>query len=463
MINDFLVNTLEKMKDSLKSSSFLKSIKDGDIHLSVIYNEVELKTRLDELQICLEKILTIANKPHIQSSKEEVIKLSVSTSSISSNQFLKTMKQPSLWKENNKGVYPEKVFTSEKTETINIYENRFIILLLSKIVDEVSFINQEFNSNHQSLISKMTSKSLTFESTSPFCYFNFLKFPYNFKLPNVKNDNELETKLLKIQSMISVIKQTDFYCILSKLPPLEFINPTNILIHELSYNYCYKFYVKNFLNKSENSDNLYYNFVILTLLSVLPFPVDDKRVNLRFDEYERLRFEPSRVKIGNILLRLSEDKNNLGFKLDTLIVNNNNKIIDSSSYYLLVTKNYNSENSEIINNILREKQNRYTDSFIVALNNTTLIQDHILNIKFSNNSFKLIWENFIKQMTFFIDLKDDSYYLNYCPVCGSDLIINNNHEKICSNCNSHYHLINKDNQKQLWVNSFFKKDYSKKD
>ncbi len=461
MINDFLINTLGKMKDSLKGSSFLKAIKNGDIPLSTIYSEVELKIRLDELFICLEKILSIANKPHFQSSKEDVIKLSVSASAISSDQFLKTIKQPSLWRENDNGVYPEKVYTSEKTETINIYENRFIILLLSKIVDEVTFINQEYNSNHQALISRMTSKSLTFESTSPFSYFDFLEFPYDFKISSLKNDNELESKLLKIQSMIAVIKQTNFYCLLSKLPPIEFINPTNILIHELSYNYCYKFYVKNFLNKTENNDNLYYDFVILTLLSVLPFPVDDKRVNLRFDEYDRLRFEPSRVKIGNVILRLSEDKKGLGFILNTLIADNGGKIIDYSTYYLLVSKNYNSENMAIINNALREKQNRFDDCFIITLNNTTLNQDHILNIRFSNNSFKLIWENFVKQMTFFIDVEDDSYYLNNCPVCGSDLIIKGNQEKVCFTCKSHFHLTDIGGKKRLWVNSFFKKDYSK--
>ncbi len=461
MINDFLNDTLNKMKDSLRGDSFRKAIKKGYIPLSTIYDEVELKNSLDEFIFCLEKILTIVNKPHFQTSTQEVLKLSVAASNITSNQFLKTMRNPSLWKENDEGVYPEKVFTSEKTETINIYENRFIILLISKIENELLYIINEYKDNHQFLMSKMTSKNLTFEANSPFTNFYFLKFPYSFDILSNKNDNDLENKILKIQSMLAIIKQTNFYCLLSKLPPIENIIPTNILVHELSYNYCYRFYVKNFLSKTSNSDNLYYNFVILTLFSELPFPIDDERVKLRFDEYDRLRFEASRVKIGNVVIRLSEDKNNLGFILNTLILDKDENILDSSSYYLLITKNYNNENSSLINNFLRNNQDKFNDSFIITLNNTTLNQDHILNIKLYKNSFKLIWENFIKQMTFFIDFNNDTYYLNNCPICGSDLIINDNNEKVCANCHSHYHVISKDHKKLLWVNSFFKKDYSK--
>ncbi len=458
MINDFLKETLDKRKDSLKSSSFLESIKNGSIPLSVIFTKVELESRLDDIALCLERILGIATKPHFQSSTQEVIKLSETTSSISSNQFRKTRQHPALWKQNDSGSYPEKVYTSEKTETINIYENRFIILLLSKIVDEVSLISQEYVSHHPTLISNTSSKCLTFEGPGPFNSFDFLKFPYEFKVSAPNEDDKLENRFLKVKGRISVIKQTDFYCSLSKLPPIDFISPTNILIHEISYNYCYKFYIKNFLNKSEDRNTLYYNFVILTLLSVLPFPLEDKRAHLRIDEYSRLRFDPSRIKIGNVVLRLYEDVPDLGFVLETRITDDQENVLDSSSYYLLTTENYNEDNSPLIQEALKKKLGQYTDAFVVTLNNTTSELDHILNIKFSNDKFKSIWENFAKQMTFFVDLHGDSYYLNNCPVCGSDLIVHKDNDAFCDNCKSHFHLAKVNGKEVLWINSVLRKE-----
>ncbi len=458
MINDFLKETLDKRKDSLKSSSFLESIKNGSIPLSVIFTKVELESRLDDIALCLERILGIARKPHVQSSTEEVIKLSETTSSVSSNQFRKTRQHPALWKQNENGSYPEKVYTSEKTETIDIYENRFILLLLSKIVEEVSVITQEYSSYHPTLISKTSSKCLTFEDNGPFSSFDFLNFPYEFKVSSPNGDDELEKKFLKVQSRISVVKQTDFYCALSKLPPIDFISPTNILIHEISYNYCYKFYIKNFLNKSEDRNTLYYNFVILTLLSVFPFPVEDKRAHLRIDEYNRLRFEPSRIKIGNVILRLYEDVPDLGFVLETRITDEEEKVLDSSSYYLLVTENYNNDNSPLIQEVLKKKREKFTDAFVVTLSNRTSELDHILNIKFSNHKFKSVWENFAKQMTFFINLKGDSYYLNNCPVCGSNLIVHKDNEEICGNCKSHFHLTEVNGTEVLWINAILRKE-----
>ena len=222
--------------DSLKLTSLQSLSYDQDIAF------------FDEVSFILNVIASIISHPHLSNKGEDIVIRSELAGHISVDSFQRMFKEPSFWKEKDLEMKPEYVHHYQYTDEIKIFENIFIGMI-------IKLIDQELNE-----------------------YSNF----YNQLIPSIEDNNLDEllenedteialNKLQVLQRKVRYIKNTYFYKEVSKVKLLlKNIQPTNILVKDRLYNYCYRFYKKFIQYVDQDSliadfSNYYYGLVIKAL------------------------------------------------------------------------------------------------------------------------------------------------------------------------------------------------------
>ena len=198
-----------------------------------------------ELTFILSVILSIIAKPHLSHRRDEILARSGEVSTISEEDFQKTLRDSSIWKDQGTGrLLPEYLYYHQYEDEIKIYENVFIVHL----VNEISLIADHYSSLYLSLLN----------------------------VANINNDELLQDNSAQLKAMdavnfvnrrIDLVKSTYFYKEVSKSKnkPKVFY-PTNILLKDRLYNICFKFYKKMYVydEKTTLNDHLFtYYFVLL--------------------------------------------------------------------------------------------------------------------------------------------------------------------------------------------------------
>ena len=81
-----------------------------------------------ELSFILSVVLSIIAKPHLNTRSDEVIARSGEVSALSEDDFQKTLRDSSIWKNQGNGkLLPEYLYYHKHEDEIRIYENIFIV------------------------------------------------------------------------------------------------------------------------------------------------------------------------------------------------------------------------------------------------------------------------------------------------------------------------------------------------
>ena len=216
------INTLNKFaKEHSIANSFYRNLDSVEINslqdLS-FKNDIEF---FEQINFILSVITSIVVRPHISNTGEEIILRSDQVGSIQNDMFMETLKDASLWKHNKeKEMIPEYVHYYQNIDLIRIYENIFIVMLINMLDTELN--------NYVEFYSKMI---LTFQGQ------------HSLSL----SDDKVQIAFSKIELLlikIRILKSTYFYKVISKggSCKLSHVRPTNILLKDRLYNYCFKFY-----------------------------------------------------------------------------------------------------------------------------------------------------------------------------------------------------------------------------
>ena len=189
----------------------------GDFSLQKISYEEDCSYFKEALSL-LGIILSIAEKPHVSTRREEVFARIEQAGQLSADDFKRVCRDGSLWKRRGVKMVPEEVYYFRNEDELCIYENRFIVLLIDLIGREITE----------------------------------LKRVYGERLPRIgENTDELYAGdagmaldfARNIEKRVAYLKNTGFYKIVGKEKPLKGrISPTNILLKDLKYRACFKFY-----------------------------------------------------------------------------------------------------------------------------------------------------------------------------------------------------------------------------
>lgn len=189
----------------------------GDFSLQKISYEEDCSYFKEALSL-LGIILSIAEKPHVSTRREEVFARIEQAGQLSSDDFKRVCRDGSLWKRRGVKMVPEELYYFRNEDELCIYENRFIVLLIDLIGREITE----------------------------------LKRVYGERLPRIGENTDVLYAgdagmaldfARNIEKRVAYLKNTGFYKIVGKEKPLKGrISPTNILLKDLKYRACFKFY-----------------------------------------------------------------------------------------------------------------------------------------------------------------------------------------------------------------------------
>lgn len=422
------------------------------------YDFDEEKRKFEELKTVTDKIVSIVYNPAFHTEKSEIILRSELSGKLSHESFSDTMRDPSLWKEKRGEMVPEYVHTVENIDTIDIYENRFIALLINEINDNLETIIDDITPMVESIGEHYQNNLFTFGPYSPLRNMRQKEYPYSpFLLKGNEEKEELYSLLLRIRKRVKHLKDTEFYKITSKHPISHSIKPTNILIHDKLYSYCFKYYMANMRkegNEEKRREILYYNYFLVSLLRSLKemkYLKKKEMPKLSFDNEDRLHFSPFKMKYLPFSFLIKEDSERLGIYIDVILHYDNKD--EKSSYYLFTKEKYGEKNSSSFVSLKEEKND--SKVILVTCNNLLKEYDSVLTLSYRRNRNKALLGDLLSSFNILIDANRE-LYSEMCPVCGKNKTIFNGQEYLCQNCHSEYTMDKYSNKTLLWIKSYGK-------
>lgn len=392
-LQEIIIN-IDNFKNNFQTSSdFFENINNLEItNIQKIFYQNDMNF-FDDVSFILSVIATITNHPHLNTTGEDIIIRAELAGSISQESFQKVFKDPSLWKEKDHEMAPEYVHHHQYTDELKTYENIFIGMIINVIDNSLN---------------------------------NYARF-YTNLLPSLNTlkqellvDEQLELLLNRIEFLkrkITYIKNTYFYKEVSKCNlRLKNIVPTNILIKDRLYNYCYKFY-KEFIrySETENIQKDYQAYYFYNLLKVL------KQKDFKFvkEENDNWYFNFNNFKI----IIKKQNPNNINLTIiNNNITTSNNLIIDTIDEEIIFDDNQSS------NNIISVWDLKDDNNEIISSTGDTLEE---LISKWLDS--KLILKQAKK-----------SLYTKYCPICKNHSIEEEKNLLRCTSCETEYTFLNND-------------------
>ena len=201
---------------------------------------------LREVSAVLNVIVSIIYHPHISNKREEVIIRVEQAQQVSQEAFLDTIKDPRLWKKHDVKMIPEELHYHQYEDELRIYENRFIGFLVDVIDRELA----------------------------KYSAFYLSRLPTLTRASGAADDGKIGAVIMQIDRLrrkSQFIKGTHFYKEVSRGKPISpKIQPTNILLKDRLYRFCFKFYRKiaryEDMNAARNDLRSYYTILLLRQL-----------------------------------------------------------------------------------------------------------------------------------------------------------------------------------------------------
>lgn len=361
-----------------------------------------LEAYLQEILSVLEHMANIFRKQKGQLTTEEDIVRVENLKHFDSRLMLKTYRNPKLFTSDNGTIRPEKAYTIQNTFNLDIYENRFVLLVLNEFTSLLKSLEAVSN---ERLLSKLGIESnLNFNK-----YGNVnqaLALMHDSLSLTFQEDNERVAMFLRrINSFMSLLKGHPFYKEVQALARNE-IQPTNLLLNDPDYNYVYRFYLDSLKVDYETANKLY-----LKVLSDMEkeFKVIKKPVKSERDKY--LYVDRADYMYNN-------------FRFNVHIENGVFEVKQTSSDGI---------------GILYNLKLKY-EYFLPYLEIDDGVKPFEVPLLFVED-----YGGIFKAFTFTLAIKNE-----ICPVCGTPLQLDTHHCKVCG---IDYNIITSMGQNYIWISN----------
>lgn len=383
----------------------------GDFSLQKISYEEDCSYFKEALSL-LGIILSIAEKPHVSTRREEVFARIEQAGQLSADDFKRVCRDGSLWKRRGVKMVPEELYYFRNEDELCIYENRFIVLLVDLIGREITE----------------------------------LKRVYGERLPRIgENTDELYAGdagmaldfARNIEKRVAYLKNTGFYKIVGKEKPLKGrISPTNILLKDLKYRACFKFY-NGFLKyqcEGEEAEDLRSIIKIYILKSLKKLGFDLKE-GKNLNEYKACGKEFS----------LNFDFHKKG----AVILDVTHKISKKTVKYALFAED--GRSAEAAEEFASGDDGKNFCS--VEMIGEWSLKDgvtHELLSRAGQTEEEMIYSWLASKIR--LIRADSSVYKKYCPACGVSGVYENDGDFSCPNCGTRYAFTqNSSGESVIWI------------
>lgn len=383
----------------------------GDFSLQKISYEEDCSYFKEALSL-LGIILSIAEKPHVSTRREEVFSRIEQAGQLSADDFKRVCRDGSLWKRRGVKMVPEELYYFRNEDELCIYENRFIVLLIDLIGREITE----------------------------------LKRVYGERLPRIgENTDELYAGdagmaldfARNIEKRVAYLKNTGFYKIVGKEKPLKGrISPTNILLKDLKYRACFKFY-NGFLKyqcEGEEAEDMRSIIKIYILKSLKKLGFDLKE-GKNLNEYKACDKE----------FLLNFDFNKKG----AVILDVTHKISKKTVKYALFAED--GRSAEAAEEFASGDDGKNFCS--VEMIGEWSLKDgvtHELLSRAGQTEEEMIYSWLASKIR--LIRADSSVYKKYCPACGVSGVYENDGDFSCPNCGTRYAFTqNSSGESVIWI------------
>ncbi len=407
-LNEIYASLLDKClaKPNKEVFSYLKNSHIASIQSSFLKKDIDY---LNEINYILSILNSIASKPLLSSTYNEIIIRSGQAGSLDNDDFSKTVKDASMWRRNVIGMIPERVYYKEHIDEIKTYENYLMVHVINLISKDI----ENYSSFYMIMISRLNGNvtSLTLK----------------------KNQVDIIALIKKISNKLRYLKSTYFYKVINKEHhKIDNVAPTNILLDNNLYNRVYRFYKEMIKYGDSNSINNklkeYYFYILISYFLKNGF--DIKIDKSKFDIYKPISFTNEYC---HYEISLAKETNQVMIKLD-------NKLINHTSLILLIVEHdlnqLRPDLSEYDNfdsvNFISIWRYGYIENKKIYYSNEDPLKENKMIKEIISNHYRLVKGN-------------ELIYSKYCPICKKmELVIDDNNIYTCSSCHSKYVL--KDNQ-----------------
>lgn len=216
-LSDYIIGAGSFFEDDITSDLAERLEALGEMSLQSFSIEHD-RAFLREVSSVLNVVVSIIYHPHLSNKREEVIIRVEQAQQVGQESFLATIKDAKLWKKHDIRMIPEELHYYQYEDELRIYENRFIGFLVDVIDRELA----KFSTFYLSRLPTLTAMDETLDS---------------------KEIGAVIVEIDRLRRKTQFIKNTHFYKEVSRGKPISAkIQPTNILLKDRLYRFCFKFY-----------------------------------------------------------------------------------------------------------------------------------------------------------------------------------------------------------------------------
>ena len=392
-LSDYIIGAGSFFDDDITSDLEGRLESLGELSLQSFSIEHD-RAFLREVSSVLNVIVSIIYHPHLSNKREEVIIRVEQAQNVGQESFLATIKDGKLWKKHGIRMIPEEIYYYQHEDELRIYENRFIGFLVDVIDRELA----KFSTFYLSRLPALTAKDETLD-------------------PSQIGAAILEIDRLRRKTQF--IKNTHFYKEVSRGKPISAkIQPTNILLKDRLYRFCFKFYraIARYEDAAAAKRDLraYYMILLFRELSALGFAMTSS-------EAGKYRFERDDF-------ALSLEYTDGGALAMTVFCH---KLSDASAVHIL---DFSVETERALSSEVEAGD--YDGAEVISVWDSSYADSGVIFGTQSGTESELIREWLLSKIN--MVSADKNIYKKYCPVCRSRGVDHADGVYTCPACDSRY-------------------------
>lgn len=437
--------------------SFCEKFETSPISFVTPYDYEAYFLRLSKIKEILDRVTSIVRAPHIKSDLEETIVRSELAQSLDPESFRKTMHDPKMWKRKNGNLTPEFVYQQTHIDSIDIYENRFICLLIDRMDEEVTSIASFVETDRLAFGDDNPLKDFSLDDDSILERFEDEGVPFeDVFVEGGTHRHQVKPLLKAVITRLKHLKNTPFYKFLHDKGIEDAVVATNILIHDEMYSYAYRFYKAEYIGKEDNTqaelDAYFANFVWFALLNYL---LSEKRLKAERNKDAVWVQEDKRLYLSNLAWShkhfiYSIKGEPKGFTLEVMYRDNTRQRKGDAIARYFVCLTHRVDEVERLALEKKAKEGNYDDLFVISFepSSSNLFKNLTLS-PYQGNHREAIRKLLLScSMVFACDA---SVFETKCPRCENIKLSSNGDHHECDRCHTKYEILENN---LLWIKSF---------
>ncbi len=432
--------------EELKKGGFGYTVEDGVEE--VVNNDYVLASDFVTL---LDSIRAIFREPRLFIKKENLVMRAEAMSKYDTTTLKATYRDEKLWRVKDGQPTPEFVHSFVYEDDMAIYENRFVCFVIDEVLEAVSKKINELALSVETVNRKMGGEGESLFTTNE--YVDFM----GDELPVLITDDNATVgvlrSLIKTKKWLYSLKNNALYKACKKegaFNPLG-LKPTNLLLKDQNYRYCYNFYL-NYLNKDpsfQTEENMYLGYVTVNLLGALDslgFVLTEDNEKIGITNSAVIRFNKIEMQKGPFTVTLNQEEE-YGIMLTVKTVDGNEgKYLFKSVCSVGADKIEGFSLSDYVKNL--EVKEDIIKTFIV--NDIEEIPE--FDAVYVEPTLSSSVDIFVKAVKscFLLGVGSSFMHARYCPVCGSNLVVKDGDDYRCPDCDSIYHIFEYQENDYLW-------------